>query len=167
MPDIIDGEFEDLSPSSPNLPSKQVKRELNALQYPAIFESVLDEIISNSDIKRYLSSRNVHYPKFMQWVFKDDDRRKRWDEAKEILTELQALEVYSIADSLAFSPNDLIKQKLQIDTRLKMAEQLNKSYNKKAKPTDTKNMTEQLKLAQSRIDSFNIKTKEKAPTSGA
>lgn len=153
---IVDGDYEAIDKKK----SLELKKELNDLQYPAIFESVLDLIISGEDIRYHLLSRNISVSKFMSWVFNNSERKQRWVDAKLLLAELLELEIITLSDDTknVFNPNELVSAKIRIDTRFKLLESLKP---KNAKGDKNTNITDQLKLAQKRIDEFSIKQKPK------
>jgi hypothetical protein len=103
---------------TPALTREQVLQNLQSVQYNIVFERVLENIAAGNTLKSVLKNdlREIEYGAFLRWVNKDPDRRRRYQDAKELRTETWAGEIIEIADA-ADSLEDVNRSKLRIDSR--------------------------------------------------
>ena len=104
--------------SVPTISSTQAKQDLLLVQYPIVFEKVLEEIASGNTLKSALSNdlREFVSGAFLRWINKNPERKQRYLDAKELRTETWAGEIIEISDALD-SMEDVNRSKLRIDSR--------------------------------------------------
>ena len=103
----------------PALTHEQAIEQLKLVQYPIIFEKVLENIAAGRSLRNILACdlREFEYGDFMRWIKKDPDRHLRYKDAKELRTETWAGEIIDIADAENNPLEDVNRSKLRIDSR--------------------------------------------------
>jgi hypothetical protein len=98
-------------------PEKE-KRALVLVQYPILFETVLEKIAAGMTMKSALDNdlRQFEQSDFMKWIKADKNRRAQYEAAEELRTEVWAGEIIGISDATD-SMEDVNRSKLRIDTR--------------------------------------------------
>jgi hypothetical protein len=92
---------------SPQLPTPEDPRSRSAAQsraivYPQLFESALERIMGGSPLGTIIANdpRGIQLGRFLYWITKDPDRRRRYEEACMVAAETMAHELPAIADAL-------------------------------------------------------------------
>jgi len=115
----------DLIPSwlAPPAPSsakaiKAIKRDSLHATYENMFDHIIDSILKGRTLKQLLEEdcRELDYQSFLNWIYKNDERRDRYYMAQEIRAEVIASEMLDIADA-SDSIEDVARSTLRINTR--------------------------------------------------
>jgi len=92
---------------SPQLPTPEDPRSRSAAQsraivYPQLFENALERIMGGSPLGTIIANdpRGIQLGRFLYWITKDPDRRRRYEEACMVAAETMAHELPAIADAL-------------------------------------------------------------------
>ena len=101
--------------------------------FDLIFEDTLDRLTAGHLLSDIIIDYNESHPikiegsKFQQWIFRDKDRKKRYDEAMELGTHVTLDEMIRIADGRD-NPMEDVQRSL---VRIKVRERKLKAYNRR------------------------------------
>lgn len=118
-------------PVSPEL--RKLNIELAQQTYDLIFEDTLDRLTAGHMLSDIVIDYNESHPvpivlaKFQQWIFRDKERKRRYDEAMELGTHITLDEMIRIADGRD-NPMEDVQRSL---VRIKVRERKLKAYNRK------------------------------------
>jgi hypothetical protein len=97
---------------------KRARKELTLMRYEHSLDTVLAHIARGNPLTAALEDYpfNFEYGKYMAWLLRDEDRKRRYYEAQEIGAEVVAQQMLSIADA-EDSVEDVARSTLRINTR--------------------------------------------------
>jgi hypothetical protein len=103
----------------PALTHEQALLELKLVQYPIVFERILEGIAGGGNLNTLLAEdiREFERGAFLRWMNKDSERRLRFKDAKQLRAEVFAGEIIEIADAVDNPLEDVARSKLRIDSR--------------------------------------------------
>lgn len=109
-----------LSHINPTLPRHDCPSEVVRMQYPVLFETILDRLRGGMPLRAAIEEdrRNINAGDFTHWIMSHDDRKKSYYDALEIGTELMSSDNITIADAIG-TPEDVQRSKIRIETRQK------------------------------------------------
>jgi hypothetical protein len=115
LPDWLTAPVDEL----PKFPRTKVEREVEHLTFEALFERVLEGITEGRSAKGIVEDdpRNITYGRFYQWIRKDPERLRRYEEAQEASAEILLEEMQQIADGEGDIPEDVQRSNLRINVR--------------------------------------------------
>jgi hypothetical protein len=141
----------DPSPTEPTLPPRPHSQTaaitaLRQTQLANLLESSLVQLAEGTSLPVILRNdpRGITPGRFLGWVFRDPDRKRRYYEALELGAEIVFSEVLDIADAANNPMEDVQRSKLRIETRKWWASVANRSRFGDIKKLDvtTQNLTE-------------------------
>lgn len=102
----------------PAPPQSKATRELLVAQYEIAFERILERIANGYTLRKAILEdlREIDIGAFQRWMKREPERMRRYDEAKEIRTEVWASRVIEIAEAEDNPLEDVQRSKLKIDT---------------------------------------------------
>lgn len=99
--------------------ARAARRELDDLMFESLFEDFLDRVRENAlGVGQLFNNdpREPDYKRFIAWVMRDEQRRTRYYEAKEVGAEVLEVEIPIIADA-GDSLEDVNRSTLRINAR--------------------------------------------------
>jgi len=105
---------------TPRYPRTADERELERLTFESLFEIVMDGLTEGMSPKRIVERdpRGVSFGRWYQWMKRDPDRLKRYQDAQESSAEVLLVEMQDIADGDPDSPpEDVQRSNLRINVR--------------------------------------------------
>ena len=101
---------------------QQVARDKRAIlyaTYDAFFERILPDIAGGAAVPALCQQdpRGISAPRFLVWVMRDPDRRRRYQEAQATAAEIVFSELIDIADAKHNPMEDVQRSALKIKTR--------------------------------------------------
>lgn len=102
--------------------SKQVertRRELRNITYSNFFEHILEDIAGGATLPTLcsLDPRGISPARFLAWILRDPDRKRRYHEALQTNAEIVFSEIIDIADAKHNPMEDVQRSTLKIKTR--------------------------------------------------
>ena len=112
-------------PTVPVLSTKQVeksrrdKRDIQQMTYAAFFEHALQDVASGATLPTLCQQdpRGISPQKFLAWILRDPDRKRRYHEALQTNAEIIFSEIIDIADAKHNPMEDVQRSTLKIKTR--------------------------------------------------
>lgn len=112
-------------PTVPTLSTKQVeksrrdKRDIQQMTYAAFFEHALQDVASGATLPTLCQQdpREISPAKFLAWILRDPERKRRYHEALQTNAEIIFSEIIDIADAKHNPMEDVQRSTLKIKTR--------------------------------------------------
>lgn len=115
-------------PDAPNVPAlterqveklKRDQRDLQQMTYNGFFERVLPDIASGATLPALCQQdpRGISPARFLSWIMRDPDRKRRYHEALKTNAEIVFSEIIEIADATHNPMEDVQRSTLKIKTR--------------------------------------------------
>jgi len=164
MPDWLSA---DPTLSFPVYPTTPEDRLLQESVFTSLLELVLDEVVEGKSAKSFVERdpRAIKFGRFMSWVMRDIERRRRYEEAQEIGAEVVVEEMKDIADGTDAPPNsvpeDIQRSTLRVNVRKWQAQVHNRKRYGDIKQlavtmTDTVKLHELLEEREKRVRGITI-----------
>lgn len=116
------------APDVPNVPTlstqqvektKRDKRDIQLMTYAAFFEHALQDVAGGATLPTLCQQdpRGISPQKFLAWILRDPDRKRRYHEALQTNAEIVFSEIIDIADARHNPMEDVQRSTLKIKTR--------------------------------------------------
>jgi hypothetical protein len=135
---------------------KRARKELTLMRFEHSLDTVLSHIARGNPLTAALEDYpfQFEYSKYLAWLLKDEDRKRRYYEAQEIGAEVVAQQMLTIADA-EDSVEDVARSTLRINTRKWLLGVWNRKRFGEVKQIDqtvTIDLTSAMAEAQARVD---------------
>ena len=136
---------------------RENQRAIEHLTFESLFEDVLDKVREGGMLVNQMfenDPRAPSYARFISWVYRDESRRARYDEAQLAGAEVIKQQMLIIADA-DDSLEDVNRSTLRINTRKWMLGVMDKKRfgdTKQIDQTVTINLQDAMQVAQERLD---------------
>lgn len=112
-------------PTVPALSTQQVektkrdKRDIQLMTYAAFFEHALQDVAGGATLPTLCQQdpRGISPQKFLAWILRDPDRKRRYHEALQTNAEIVFSQIIDIADAVHNPMEDVQRSTLKIKTR--------------------------------------------------
>ena len=98
---------------------ERTRRDLRNITYSNFFEHILEDIAGGATLPTLCQQdpRNISPAKFLAWILRDPDRKRRYHEALQTNAEIVFSEIIDIADAKHNPMEDVQRSTLKIKTR--------------------------------------------------
>jgi hypothetical protein len=129
VPDWLNPTISEPQTTLPALNHAEVKRDLALVQYPIVFERVIERVRAGDFMEDFIGEdlRMFEIESFDKWVNSDRIRRERYKEACVARSHVLFSQSIKIADAEG-SMEDVNRSKVRIDIRVKKAIADNRKY---------------------------------------
>ena len=136
---------------------RENQRRIEEITFESLFDDVLDVVREGRMLVNQMFAndpRSPSYARFISWVYRDESRRARYEEAQQVGAEVIKQDMLTIADA-SDSLEDVNRSTLRINTRKWMLGVMDKKRfgdTKQVEQTVTINLGDAMREAQERLD---------------
>ncbi len=136
---------------------RENQRAIEQVTFESLFDDVLDVVREGRMLVNQMfenDPRAPSYARFISWVYRDESRRARYEEAQMVGAEVIKQDMLTIADA-SDSLEDVNRSTLRINTRKWMLSVMDKKRfgdTKQIDQTVTINLQDAMQVAQERLD---------------
>ena len=140
---------------------KEMQTQIENLTFESLFDDVLDVVREGRMLVNQMfenDPRAPSYARFISWVYRDESRRARYEEAQMVGAEVIKQDMLTIADA-SDSLEDVNRSTLRINTRKWMLGVMDKKRfgdTKQIDQTVTINLGDAMREAQERLDRSRV-----------